>query len=96
MLEAFGLSQHRVNILRRITATGNGATAAELMAATGLGRSGLEGHLRPLVDAGLVVSHPDPRVIPQVKARLLWEIDPEAAAACLDEFRRTLGCQKRE
>jgi hypothetical protein len=89
---ALGYSDMRARILQIAFRDGS-CNAAGLMTELGLSRGGIQGHVRALVAAGLLIPEQDPN--PDRRAgggsnRLRWHADADAFDAALEEYRRSI------
>jgi predicted ArsR family transcriptional regulator len=76
----------RARIVSELESTGEALDATELGARVGLHPNTVRWHLGVLADAGLVHSYAAPRQTPG-RPRILYALDPAAAAAGRDDYR---------
>lgn len=89
---ALGYSEMRARILQIAFRDGS-CNAAGLMAELDLTRGGIQGHVRALVAAGLLIPEQDPD--PDRRAgggsnRLRWHADAAAFETAVEEYRRNI------
>lgn len=86
-IDALGISGARTRIIRLAVRNGR-VTAQEIMDDTGLSRSGIQKHLVPLVQAGILT----PDTVPEhgVANRLVWSLNREELDRFLAQYRATL------
>lgn len=78
LVKTIGLSASRVGIIRIAYQEGH-VTADQLTDELGIARSTLTFHIKPLVDAGILIPEVDPsRAGKSGFNRLIWRIDREA------------------
>lgn len=75
VLTAIGVNPARIRILQ-VAARSGPVTADQLMEVTGLARSSVRWHLKPLLAAGLLEQQPDPHFDRTGTPRMVWSADP--------------------
>lgn len=79
LVKTIGLSSSRVGIIRIAYRDGQ-VTADQLMNQLGIARSTLTFHIKPLVDAGILIPEMDPTRAGKASGfnRLIWRVNREA------------------
>lgn len=78
LVKTIGLSPSRAGIIRIAYQEGH-VTAGQLMEQLGIARSTLTFHIKPLVDAGILIAETDPSRVGTASGfnRILWRVDQE-------------------
>lgn len=76
LVKTIGLSPSRAGIIRIANQQGH-VTAEQLMEQLGIARSTLTHHIRPLVEAGILIAETDPSRAGTASGynRILWSVD---------------------
>lgn len=88
LVKTIGLSPSRAGIIRIAYQEGH-VSAQRLMEQMGISRSTLTFHIKPLVDAGILIAEADPSRAgrPSGFNRLLWRVDRDAVHQHLENLR---------
>jgi len=91
LIKAFGIPPARIAVIRAIQQVGT-AGADQIMEATGLSRSTLSWHLKPLEEAGILLSEVDPARAGAHSGcnNLLFRLDEEALKEKLQALQADL------